>query len=288
MTSIRLSACHPCHRRAPYILPVVLAVVLAVTGVIASSGIALAGDESTASANAAASTRVFLPAVSYTDGSSDTGAHYETIPVAQQSPDGRPAALHGDLNLALRGYTATSATLGLIDYGGATDSNAPQLAGIFSDRRLPGFASAHRVYDWDWVCSADGCRGAPISYPPVTLLGLQTRLGEFLSIPSRAPEIYGGGYKALVLYAEPTRITLVYTRNDHVKAGYTVHLEGVSVDSDLLALYRQADAAGRSSLPALRNDQPLGMAQGYEIRVAIRDNGTFLDPRSRKDWWQGY
>jgi len=288
MTSIRLSACHPCHRRAPYILPVVLAVVLAVTGVIASSGIALAGDESTASANAAASTRVFLPAVSYTDGSSDTGAHYETIPVAQQSPDGRPAALHGDLNLALRGYTATSATLGLIDYGGATDSNAPQLAGIFSDRRLPGFASAHRVYDWDWVCSADGCRGAPISYPPVTLLGLQTRLGEFLSIPSRAPEIYGGGYKALVLYAEPTRITLVYTRNDHVKAGYTVHLEGVSVDSDLLALYRQADAAGRSSLPALRNDQPLGMARGYEIRVAIRDNGTFLDPRSRKDWWQGY
>ena len=288
MTSIRLSACHPCHRRAPYILPVVLAVVLAVTGVIASSGIALAGDESTASANAAASTRVFLPAVSYTDGSSDTGAHYETIPVAQQSPDGRPAALHGDLNLALRGYTATSATLGLIDYGGATDSNAPQLAGIFSDRRLPGFASAHRVYDWDWDCSADGCRGAPISYPPVTLLGLQTRLGEFLSIPSRAPEIYGGGYKALVLYAEPTRITLVYTRNDHVKAGYTVHLEGVSVDSDLLALYRQADAAGRSSLPALRNDQPLGMARGYEIRVAIRDNGTFLDPRSRKDWWQGY
>ena len=288
MTSIRLSACHPCHRRAPYILPVVLAVVLAVTGVIASSGIALAGDESTASANAAASTRVFLPAVSYTDGSSDTGAHYETIPVAQQSPDGRPAALHGDLNLALRGYTATSATLGLIDYGGATDSNAPQLAGIFSDRRLPGFASAHRVYNWDWVCSADGCRGAPISYPPVTLLGLQTRLGEFLSIPSRAPEIYGGGYKALVLYAEPTRITLVYTRNDHVKAGYTVHLEGVSVDSDLLALYRQADAAGRSSLPALRNDQPLGMARGYEIRVAIRDNGTFLDPRSRKDWWQGY
>lgn len=287
MTSIRLSDCHPRHRRAPSTLPVGLVVVLALICLIAPCGIALAGDESPANA-AAASRRVLLPIVSYSDGSSDTGAHYETIPVAEPSPDGRPAALHGDLNLALRGYSATSATLGLVNYGGDFDGNAPQLAGIFSDRRLPVFASVHRVYDWDWGCSADGCRGAPLSYPPVTLLGLRTRPGEFLSIPSRGPEIYGGGYTALVLYAEPARITLVYTRNDHVKAGYTVHLEGISVDSALLALYRQANAAGRSSLPALHNDQPLGIASGYEVRVAIRDRGSFLDPRSRKDWWQGY
>jgi len=286
VTSIRVSTR---HRRASRIPNVLLAVALALTCLIAPSANALAGDASPANADAVvAATRLFLPIISHTDGSSDTGAHYETVPVVESSPDGRPAALHGDLNLALRSYSATSATLGLVNYGGDTDSNAPQLAGIFADRRLPGFASVHRVYDWDWDCSADGCRGAPISYPPVTLLGLQTRPGELLSIPSRAPEIFGGGYKALVLYAEPTRITLVYTRNDHVKAGYTVHLEGVSVDSDLLALYRQANAAGRSSLPALHNDQPLGMASGYEIRVAIRDRGSFLDPRSRKDWWQGY
>lgn len=289
MTSIRASVRHPRYRRASPILLALLSAALACVCLIAPSGIALAGDSSPANADAVvASARLFLPIISHTDGSSDTGAQYETVPVAESSPDGRPAALHGDLNLALRGYSPTSGTLGLVNYGGDTDSNAPQLAGIFSDRRLPGFTSAHRVYDWDWGCSADGCRGAPISYPPVTLLGLQTRPGELLSIPFRGPEIYGGGYKALVLYAEPARITLVYTRNDHVKAGYTVHLEGISVDSHLLALYRQANAAGRSSLPALQNDQPLGMASGYEIRVAIRDRGSFLDPRSRKDWWQGY
>jgi hypothetical protein len=59
------------------------------------------------------------------------------------------------------------------------------------------------------------------------------------------------------------------------------------VDPNLLALYRQADAAGRASLPALRNGQPLGTASGGQVLVAIRDCGSFLDPRSRKDWWQG-
>jgi hypothetical protein len=55
----------------------------------------------------------------------------------------------------------------------------------------------------------------------------------------------------------------------------------------LLALYRQLNSAGRVELPALRPGQPFGRAAGGEIDAAIRDSGSFLDPRSRKDWWQG-
>jgi hypothetical protein len=97
----------------------------------------------------------------------------------------------------------------------------------------------------------------------------------------------GGGYGALVLYAEPRRLTLKYTGEDNVVAGYTIHLENVCVDENLLALYEQMNAAGRTELPALFPGQPLGRAPGTEIDVAIRDTGSFLDPRSRKDWWQG-
>jgi len=39
-------------------------------------------------------------------------------------------------------------------------------------------------------------------------------------------------------------------------------------------------------LPALRNNQALGQALGFEIKVAIRDAGSFMDPRSQKDWWR--
>ena len=56
---------------------------------------------------------------------------------------------------------------------------------------------------------------------------------------------------------------------------------------DLLALYRAANDAGRGWLPALRGGQALGRARG-PLGVAVRDNGAFLDPHSRKDWWVGY
>ena len=59
---------------------------------------------------------------------------------------------------------------------------------------------------------------------------------------------------------------------------------------NLVALYKaQEDADGwlaTGHLPGLRNNQPLGAALGYEIQVAVRDAGTFMDPRSHKDWWR--
>ena len=42
------------------------------------------------------------------------------------------------------------------------------------------------------------------------------------------------------------------------------------------------------SLPALRNDEPFGTATGASIKIATRDTGQFLDPRTCKDWWMDY
>lgn len=219
-----------------------------------------------------------------------SGNSYELIPI-DGSPADRPGPLHADLNLSLRGYIPTGAALGLVDYAGGTASDPPQLAGLFGPNRFSGFSAVYQVYDWIWSCGSYGCPGSPVTHPEVTLAGLPTSQGEALYIPERSSSIWGS-YKALVLYAEEKRLTLAYTRQDTVAPGYTVHLENICVDPNLLALYQaQTDVAGwhvTGQLPALRNDQPLGTALSSELQIAIRDKGAFLDPRSRKDWWHGY
>ncbi len=220
--------------------------------------------------------------------------NYNLIPVPAPPAD-HPDYLHGDLNLSLRGYEpVTGATLALVDISGNTDGNSPQFPGLFVDGRLPKFTAAYQVYNWDWGCGADGCRGNLLNQWEVTLLGMETTPGEAIRIPTRGPDIYQGTYRALVLYAEEKRITLVYAREDTVAYAYAVHIENVCVDPNLLSLYRsRVDSSGwRISnggyqLPALDNGQTLGTALNTEILVAIRDKGSFMDPRSRKDWWWG-
>ena len=211
------------------------------------------------------------------------GTSYTTLPISG-APTGIPAATHPDLNLAIRGYVPVNAPLELVNYAGNSDPKAPQLATLFAPERLPIFSRAYQVYKWDWTCN---CRGELNSRWPTTLLGMRVHPGEVIHVPDSGYDI-GGGYDVLVLYATERRITLKYTREDNVVYGYTVHVENVCVEPDLLALYRQQNAAGRRQLPALRGNQPFARARGYEIKVAIRDSGTFLDPRSQKDWWQDY
>ena len=209
------------------------------------------------------------------------GEEYGTLDVTGPPTD-RPAEQHADLNLALRGYELTNAFLGLVDYTGAGDLRAPQLRGLFANGRTPAFSTVYRVYDWDWGCN---CRGPLLTQWDVTLAGMAVDPGEPIHVPSSGYEI-GGGYEVLVLYASEERITLKYTPHDNVVEGYTLHVENVCVEPSLLALYRAQNAAGRVELPALEAGQAFGRARYGEIRVAIRDWGAFLDPRSRKDWWQ--
>lgn len=222
-----------------------------------------------------------------------SAAKFELIPIEGGAAD-HPDTLHGDLSLALRGYSAVAESPALVDYNGLADPDAPQLAALFGGLPVQ-IGAVYRANHWIWDASAcgqaHGCAGPAIEDWPVTVAGIAAKAGAAVYAPSRGAEIYSGGYVALVLYAEPTRLTLGYTRRDSVAAGYVVHLENLCVDPNLLALYRaQVDGAGwraSQSLPAVRNRQVIGTALGQEVRVAIRDAGNFLDPRSRKDWWQG-
>lgn len=198
-------------------------------------------------------------------------------------PSDRPAEAHADLNLGLRGYQVTDALMGLVGYDGGADPSAPQLPALFGDQRTPAFVAVYRVYDWDWQCN---CRSDLLAQWDVTLAELAVSPGEAIRVPTSGYDI-GEGYQVLVLYASNDRITLKYTREDNVVSGYTLHVEGICVEPDLLALYESLNATGRQRLPALRGGQTFGRAHAGEIGVAMRDYGTFLDPRSRKDWWRG-
>lgn len=253
------------------------------------------------SATATLTPRLYLPLI--TRGSCDDipGERYDSLSVLPPPTD-RPAEEHADLNLALRGYVETTGALTLVDYPGPADPKAPQLYTLFGDQRVPTFLGVYQVYDWNWDCN---CRAAPIDDPPVTLVGAQMAPDEIVHVPASGynigtaakipPRGYfvdraeddPNAYEVLVLYAGPERITLKYTREDNVKQGYTLHIEQICVAPSLLALYRQRNAEGRAYLPALKAGQGFGRASGEELGIVIRDTGSFMDPRSRKDWWQG-
>jgi hypothetical protein len=208
-------------------------------------------------------------------------------PSCRASPTDPPAASHPDINLAVRGYVSTTGTLGLVTLPiASSDVSAPQLYTLFADNRTPAFSAVYQMYDWDW---ANNRRGALIADPPVTLAGMVVAKNEIIRVPASGYDIgrLAAGYEVMVLYATNTRITLKYTREDNVVSGYTIHIENICVEPSLLSLYQTTNAAGRARLPARYPGQGIGRAITTEIGVAIRDRGSFMDPRSRKDWWQG-
>lgn len=207
---------------------------------------------------------------------------YGTLSVESEATPG-PIERNPDFNITMRGWQTTDQLRAFVDYHNPADPLTPQFPGLFADQRTPAFTSVHQVRDWDWGRMAPG---PLIADPPVTLLGLGTRPGETLHVPDSGYTI-GSGYEVLVLYASPVRITLKYTREDHVVYGYTLHLENVCVEPRLVALYDSCADAGRRYLPALQPGQAFGRAVWTEALIAIRDSGTFLDPRSHFDWWRG-
>jgi len=231
---------------------------------------------------------------------------YESEVAYQYDTDNpvRPAYAHADKNLELRGYTPNTdpgLKHGLVDYGSDDSTQPPQFAALFKPHRLPALVGFYRVYHWTWADSpAPGSRGNPITTYPVTALGLQTTPGEVLHTPTSGYDI-GGGMEVIVLFADEDTITLRYTCEDSsAPNGYTVHIDNICTDPNLLALYNQLDDPSGPryvyappeerpysyNLPALYDGQPLGTASSTEIVVAITDTGSFMDPRSRDEWWQ--
>ncbi len=213
------------------------------------------------------------------------GETYGTVPIIS-APTNPPAAVHPDLNLAVRGYITTSAHLGLVDYGGPVDLNSPKLYNLFADHRTASFSQAYKVGCAPWEES--NCVDGFVADYPVSLVGMVVTATETIHVPGSGYDIglVPTGYEAMVLYASPKSITLKYTREDNVVNGYTLHLDNICVEPRLLALYETWNGAGRTRLPALYAGQAFGRAIGGELRVAIRDSGIFMDPCSQGDWWQ--
>lgn len=93
-----------------------------------------------------------------------------------------------------------------------------------------------------------------------------------------------------VLYADEGFITMVVNGADCIGGdcdeGYGVHIDGLIVNKDLLTLYRKDDAEGRNRLPIVNANDVIGTVDtGGEVRVTIRDTGSYMDPRTLRDWW---
>jgi hypothetical protein len=248
---------------------------------------------------------VQTPAAQYTCPTS-SGNNYSQGGMNQWDFDNpvRPAWNHADKNLALRSYDLVNQTKAFVQYGSDDPQQPPQFATLFNPDRTPTFSNTYQAHSWNWQNPPNpGTQGPLISNSPwpVTVLGLQTTPGEVLQAPTHARNLgapFGTG-GSVVIFADADSITLHFTREDSAAAGYTMHIDNICVDPNLLSLYNSLDNNTRNTfhppardgdleynLAGLTQGQTFGTARGTEIRVAIVDTGAFMDPRSRDEWWQ--
>lgn len=225
---------------------------------------------------------------------------YTSGTVSQYDTDDpvRPANNHADKNIELRGYIATmDPTLKreLVDYGSGDDTQPPQFATLFDPYLVPPFAEFYQVYGWAWADSPDpGTRTSPITDYPTTAVSFSLPPGKTLHTPVSGYDI-GGGMEAIILFADADTVTLHYTREDSAATGYTLHIDHICTDPNLLTLYNTLDdpdgprydlPTTNYNLPTLPAGQLFGTTSSQDMVVAIVDTGGFMDPRSCNEWWQ--
>ena len=162
-----------------------------------------------------------------------------------------------DINPNLRGWSSSGGALTLVDINGLTDAKAPKLDTIFADDRMPQFSASYSIHHWD----TDADRpGSAVDNPEVTLIGMRATPGDVVVVPSGGYRIGQDDQQVRVLYVGEDTITLQYTLDDSIAFGYAMHLVGVCAEPSLRDLYEESHQNGRDVLPALRGDQPLGVA----------------------------
>lgn len=208
---------------------------------------------------------------------------YGSLRVSGDYRSNIPTEQNPEINLALRGYEEVNEKPELVNYGGDTDPIMPPSIGTMFTR-TPNIVKTYRVHKWDW---GNGRRNSELETNwPVNLIGLATNPGEPLVGPKAGREI-GGGNVLMTLLATRTSATFTHSTGDNHTDGYTIHVDNFCIDPNLLASYNQENAAGRGSLPVIRPGQVFGYGNGSDVRIAIRDSGDWMDPRAKKDWWQG-
>ncbi len=255
--------------------------------------------------------RAYLPYVTngYACPTTSGNSYYQNI-VYQEDRDWpvRPAYNHADKNFSLRGYIPN-----LIDaeslQSGQSDplepNRPPQLGTIFNPDRTTsataGIVNVYRAYLWNWGTSpAPGTRGGEDSNPTVGVLGLSATPGEILQTPTSFYQIVNGQYQAFVMYADADTIAIHYSAEDTASLGYTVHVDNICTDPNLLALYNQLDNPSGArythqpysgwhgysyNMPYLALGQTFGTARYNEILVKVVDSGGTVEPRSCWNFW---
>lgn len=208
----------------------------------------------------------------------DTPAHRKI-----SNPENNP-----EVNINLRGWGEVNEAKELINYGGDTDPNPPPSFGSVFSGRWPKIVKTYIIYEWNWENNRSNI-GKPASPAwPVHLIGLDATSGEPL-LGLKAGRSIFGDYSLMVLYASENSITFTHSTGDLAPPnddGYPIYFVDICVDPNLLAKYRSDNAGGRQVLPAIKPGQIFGYAKDTDVKVAIRDTGTFMDPRAKKDWWQ--
>lgn len=169
-----------------------------------------------------------------------------------------------------------------VGYGGDTDPAAPKLNSmVVNGSSDPNqlITAAYHIPGEKW---------------PVNQVALGSG-GEQIAVPQADYRIDQAGHQAMVLRASANEIVIKYTREDNVANGYTLVISNLNVSEAIRNAYNNSQRSDTvvngvvvpGSLPALNVSQFLGIANNGGVRVAIRDKGTFLDPRSSKDFWTG-
>lgn len=244
---------------------------------------------------------VYLPAVvALGDCATSSTNSYASGIVFQFDNDNpvRPAHNHADKNIKLRNYvlnTNPNLARELVNYGSNDPTQPPQLATLFSPYQVPTLSEFYRVRNWNWAPSPNpGTPGTPMTSYPATAFSFSLPGGTPLHTPISGYDI-GGGMEVIVLFADKDTLTLHYTREDTAAVGYTIHIDNICTDPNLLNLYNSLDnpngprydyPSSSYNLPTLPGGKVFGTTRDQNMVVAIVDSGKFLDPRSCNDWWQ--
>ncbi len=208
----------------------------------------------------------------------DTPAHRKI-----SNPENNP-----EVNIDLRGWGEVNEAKEPVNYGGDTDPNPPPSFGSVFSGRYPQIVKTYIIYEWDWANNKPNVGKSATPAWPVHLMGFGASPGEPL-LGLKAGRSIWGDFSLMVLYASENSITFTHSTGDTAPPnddGYPIYFVDICVDPNLLAKYREDNAGGRQGLPAIRPGQIFGYAKDTDVKAAVRDTGSFMDPRSRKDWWQ--
>ncbi len=138
------------------------------------------------------------------------------------------------------------------------------------------------------------------------VLTIPTDIGADVKVPATGYDI-GGGYEAMVVFAESDRVTLHIGRHEYFvgsdenncnggrcSGGYWIYVKGICVDQKILDAYNNVKSIQEQAnadknpiqLPMVKPGHTLGKAIGNSVTVGVRDNGPFIST-SKPIYWTG-